>query len=912
VFEDAGPLVGREADLDRIGAFIASIPRAGGPLLLMGEPGVGKTALLAAAGSQAEASGMYVLPTAGVEYKARVSYSGLQPLLDVAAENQSSIILGRALSVVLGHDDGPAPEHEAVADAMLSLVRQLSRSKPTLLVVDDVQWLDSASAVVLSLVARRLASTGAGMLCTARPGVESFFDYSGLPVYDVGPLSHAASEGLLVHRFPALAPRVRRRLAAEAQGNPLALLELPVALSGPQRAASEALPEWLPLSRRLQAAFASRIAGLPAATRYLLLLAALDGTGDVQALRRAVAGRCNLKHLGPAERAQLIRVDDPSGLKFRHLLTRSAVVDLSTRDQRRSAHRALADAWENVPERQAWHLARAVDAPDEQVAALVERMAVTIGRRGDGPAAAATLLRAADLSPAGLERARRLAEAAYISANIAGDLRDVPRLLDDARRAAPGAGSLASAVARSAYLLNSSGDIDTAYSLLCGAIAMQPVPYDPADAMLFEALHTLLRVCFLGGRPDLWAQFDAAVAKYPAVPDLLATARSTFADPAHASTSDLALLDAAIADLAHESEPLQIVRVAIAGSYVDRLGGCAEGLHRVVAGGRRGESITPAINALFLLGNHAWLTGQWSDLRQVAREGLDMCDQYHYPMLVWRGKFLLACAAAACGDYATTRSLTDQMDQWAGPRRANAVRAYAAHAKALSALGQGDFEAAYQQATLIAPAGTLPKFTPHALWVVMDLVDAAVRTGRHKEALDHVVAARNAGLDALSPRLRMLLDAAGALAAEDDRHPGFYDALSIEGAERWPFDLARIQLYYGERLRRGKAPTQARHHLGLAVEIFQRLGAVPWADRANQELRACGSPVRAIPRPEAGLTPQQWEIASLAAAGLSNKQIGEKLFLSPRTVSTHLYQLFPKLGVTSRAALRDALEQMSP
>jgi DNA-binding CsgD family transcriptional regulator len=158
----------------------------------------------------------------------------------------------------------------------------------------------------------------------------------------------------------------------------------------------------------------------------------------------------------------------------------------------------------------------------------------------------------------------------------------------------------------------------------------------------------------------------------------------------------------------------------------------------------------------------------------------------------------------------------------------------------------------------------------------------------------------------------MVLHAATAVAADDDFHAGFDDALAVDGAERWPFDLARIRLYYGERLRRGKAPARARHQLALAAEAFQQLGAVPWAERANQELRACGTPARAAAAPEAAvLTPQQREIALLAAAGLSNKQIGERLFLSPRTVSTHLYQLFPKLGVSSRAALRDALEQLN-
>ncbi|MBP0450526.1 hypothetical protein J5Y04_13340 [Kitasatospora sp. RG8] len=284
----------------------------------------------------------------------------------------------------------------------------------------------------------------------------------------------------------------------------------------------------------------------------------------------------------------------------------------------------------------------------------------------------AALLRAAELTPAGPERARRLAEAAYSGANITGDLSGVPGLLDDARRTAPGQGSLAAAMAGAAYLLNGAGDVDTAHRLLCGAIAGQQAPYDPADATLAEAPHTLLLVCFFGGRPDLLTGFDAAAAACPSAPELLATTRSTFADPARTSPANLARLDESIAQLAHQSDPLHIVRVAVAGAYVDRLGGCEEGLHRVVAAGRRGESIAPAIDALFLLGNHAWLTGQWPQLRQAVREGLDPCEQYHYPMLACPGNFLPACTAAVRGDRTATRGLTDRTEQWAGPRRAHA------------------------------------------------------------------------------------------------------------------------------------------------------------------------------------------------------------------------------------------------
>ncbi|MGW0993260.1 AAA family ATPase [Streptomyces sp. NPDC002523] len=909
-----GFLVGREADMERLGVFLAGVPRQGGSLALVGEPGVGKTALLAAAAREAEAAGIRVLHAMGVQYRAQASYGALQQLLISVPEIHSRATRMPALAGALGFERGAAPGHDAVAEAVVSLTAGLSRDVPSLLVLDDAQWLDRASAVVLGQVARRLLGTGTGLVCAVRLGEESFFDHSGLPAHDLGPLTEAASDELLRRRFPALASRVRRRLVAEAEGNPLALLELPAALTESQRTASQALPKRIPLTQRLQSTFASRIRALPTATRHLLLVAALEGSGNMLIVRRAVAGRCSLKHLAPAEHMQLVRVDDTTGrLAFRHSLIRSAVVDLSTSDQRRSVHRALAEAWIAVPEQRAWHLAQATVEPDEQIAALLEEAADVSARRGDGPNAVAALVRAAELSPAGSAYARRLAKAAYVGANLTGDVRDVPRLLDDARQAAPDAESPAAAVAAALYLLNSYGDIDTTHRLLSGAIALQPEPYDLTDPTLFEALSTLFMVCIHGGRRELWSGFDAALSKCTSVPDTLRLLRATFADPARARPADWARLDAAVQTLHGTSDPVRIVRIATAGAYADRLGAMEEPLRLTARGGLSGQNIFPAIQASFLWSSHAWLTGQWPELRQVAQQGLRWCEELDYPLRSWTGKFVLACVSAASGDYRAARGFADQMDQWAGSRRGHAVGCYAAHARTLIALSQGDFEAAYRHACRITPAGTFAPFAGHALWAILDQVEAAVRTGRREKAVGHVRAARDAGLEAVSPRLDMVLLASAALAADNDEEAalGFGEALAVEGAERWPFDHARIQLYYGERLRRGKALTQARTHLTAAAETFGRLGAHPWTERANKELRACGIPVHArVLTGGPDLTPQQWEIARLAATGLTNKQIGEMLLLSPRTVSTHLYQLFPKLGVTSRAALRDALEQL--
>jgi DNA-binding CsgD family transcriptional regulator len=252
------------------------------------------------------------------------------------------------------------------------------------------------------------------------------------------------------------------------------------------------------------------------------------------------------------------------------------------------------------------------------------------------------------------------------------------------------------------------------------------------------------------------------------------------------------------------------------------------------------------------------------------------------------------------------------MDAWATPRRAGIVGAYASHIRSLTALGQSDFETAFHNAAAISPPGVLAPYAPHALWVFHDLVEAAIHTGRSAEAAAHVAAARDCRLDRLSPRLRLVVLASAAITEPRTDAAALERAITEPGNDRWPFDLARIQLAYGSHLRRSKRTTDARSQLAGAAETFHRLGATPWADRANRELRATGITVSKADTGLASLTPQQRQIALLAAAGHTNKEIAARLFLSPRTVSTHLYQVFPKLGITSRAALRDALADTPP
>lgn len=910
--EDA--LVGRERELELIRRFLDRAPAGENALVVVGEPGVGKTALLKAAHAMAIAGGARVSSAGGVESEAEVTFSGLhQAMLPLQSGFGALAESYRdALNVALGFGEGAVPDRLLVANATLSALLQAAEAQSLLLIIDDLPWLDRTSAVVLSIVARRLSGSQVSLLAASRTGEDSFFERARLPELELGPLDDNAALALMSNRFPTLAPAVRDRLLAEAEGNPLAVLELPAALTGPQRAALDALPPVLPLTRRLQALFRSRIGALPTSVRRLLLLIALDTTGDVRLLQPAADYGPGLDDFAAAEEAGLVFVEPTTHrLTFRHPMIRSAVIELSTVVERRAAHRALAEMWTDQPDRRVWHLAEAAVHQDDHVAGLLEEAAQRVLRRGDGVGAVNALIRAANLSSDPSERAHRLAVAAYIGAHVAGDLRSASRLLDDARRAAPDLReSLSTAIAASYLLLNGDGDIDAAHRLLVAALDHQDPASESISGSYFEALHNLLEVCLYGGRPELWEPFDAAVASLESpLPDVLDLWSKTMADPVRLGHAALDQLAAAINDLRVETDPTRIERIATATVFVDRISECREGLWRVVGYSRGGGAIAAAINALMLLGLDAFQAGRWDEVQDLTDEGLALCDHHGYRLLTWPLLYSKALLSAARGDDQATRNLADQIDNWAAPRRVRAVQWYASHARALAALGRGDAEYAFEQATSITPPGSIENHFGQTLWITLDLMEAAVRTGRLADAAAHVAAMEAAGVTGLSPHQQFLTAASAAIAAAETCADLFEQALTISGADRWPFELARVHLICGERLRRDAAMTQSRSHLSSALETFQRLGAQPWVDRAAKELRATGQiRPRREPGARAELTPQELEIATLAASGLTNKEIGAQLFLSHRTVGAHLYRIFPKLSITSRAALRDALE----
>ncbi|MFI6069901.1 ATP-binding protein [Micromonospora sp. NPDC051227] len=908
-------IVGRSEVLATIDGFCEHSRTSGKSLIIVADPGLGKTTLLRYAARRWATEGGRVLEVTAVEFEADISFAGLVQIVSPIVDSVPGAEVTRAaiLEALLDPNTSTTLDRMAVTEALRNLLRAAAHDSPILVLVDDVQWLDRSSAAVLTLLARRLTGTRVGLLGSTRPAAEGFFERARLDEYVLAPLDERAAAELLTARYPELPPAIRRQVLASAAGNPLALVELPLVLAGPGPDSPRADLSVVPLNRRLQAAFSSRIAGLPDATRQSLLLAALEATGSLRVLEVA-AGERLLETLAPAERARLVHIaDHGTRLVFSHPLTRSAVVDASTAAQRRSAHRRLAEGTRDDPDRRVWHLAQSSLGPDEQAASSLEEAGYRLLRHGDIVGAVTALTNASMLSPADPQRARRLAVAAYLGARLAGGLAGTGDALREVRQLDAGHHpSLDMAVATSFVILNTDGDVDTAHRILAGALdAVGEEAH--STFQIREALLTLLYVCFFGGRSHLWSVFDAVVShlNHPGL-GIVVLMRHTHSDPANAADGAYRQLDRLVEGLDQVNDPGEIVLVALAGSWVDRLGGCRAALHRALERGRTADDTNVMTQALTLLALDSYFLGQWQDSERYLAEALSLTKEQGLRLFRWAIDHWIATLAAVRGDDVTARRITDELIYWAVPRGVTVVSHLCHYTRTLLALGSQDYEEAYREATSIGPAGTIPPFRPVAIWMVLDVVEAAIRTNRHAEAQAHVAAARVARLETLSGRLDMLVTAAEALVSAEDIATSLFDrALATPEAERWPFDQARVELLFGQHLRRIRSARAAREHLGRARRTFERLGADRWARSARRELRAAGQRTGTALQPgRAPLTGREHLIAQMAATGMTNKEIGEELFLSARTVGAHLYRVFPKLGITSRAGLRDALTIM--
>ncbi|WP_169814801.1 LuxR C-terminal-related transcriptional regulator [Nocardia crassostreae] len=904
-------LIGREVERELLTVFVLG-QAAGEPVLIVrGEPGVGKTVLLDFAADFAAGHGIRVLRVAALEYEAELRFGALNQLLHPLMDGIGALgpAHRQALNVIMGLEPGPMPSQLIAGAATLALLNASAQQGVSLLlIIDDVQWLDLPSAMALSYAAHRSAGAGVRLLAAVRWDADDALTRSGFRVHDLPPLDDTESDWLLRTAYPALSAGVRRRLRAEAHGNPLALLELPAAFA--DGASPADLPGVLPLTDRLHKLFGDRLAGLPDGTRRLLLFVILAGAENSMTLEDCLPTPQGRVDLAPAERAGIVRVNPRTGrMEFRHPLIRSAVIARSTSAERQQVHRILADAFADQPHRRAWHLGQAAVGPDEEIAAALEALSQSMIHHGDARRATAAMLRAAELSTSAANRARRTARAAYLGALVTGELAHSSRLLSQAARIeVRDAPSLEAAVAASSHLLNDEGDATTAARLLLETIRVHERDLDSGDDTMVEALHTLLYVGFFSGLPALWQDIAQVLERAKPQPtETLSLLHHVFADPIVATDDDLGHLDRALDGLRFTHDPVRIVRVVTAGAYVDRIGGARAALWRVIEDGRDGGAMAKAIEALFLIAQHDYFTGDWDELIEVTTEGLQLCADYGYTLLAGPGHLLRALVDAARGNAEAADLAAEELLLWASPRHLATFAAYSSHVRCLGALAHSAFDEAYRHAAAVGAAGSFPHYAPHALWLVLDLVEAGARSGRQAEARKHAEAAVAAGVPDLSPRLRLTTTAALAVTATVDWRELFDSALATPGGERWRFEYARVQLLFGERLRRERESTTARTYLTSAASTFEQLQAIPWMERARAELRAAGEPVD---KRGATLTPQERAVAELAASGLTNKEIAERLFLSARTVSTHLHRVFPKLGITTRGALRDAMDRL--
>ena len=906
-------VLGRAAEQALVGSFLETAGRVGAVLLLFGDPGMGKSTLLDAAARSAAAAGARVLRAAGSQVEANLSFSALDLLLSPVQDRLAELLPEHrdALLVAFGQAGGPPPDRQLVAESVVALLQTCARTAPLLLVVDDLQWLDRATASVLGVVARRVHGARLGLLGAQRSGEDCFFDRSGLPQHELAPLDEGAATALVERARPGIAAAVLRRVVQTGAGNPLALLELPVALSREQLAGAAPLPPVLPLGARLDALFSARIAELPGGVRELLLLAALETTGSLEVLRAAHPGEL-AGDLAAAEQARLLVVDRTAGaVAFRHAAVRSATVGLSTSGEQQQAHHRLAGAAVDV-ERQAWHRAAAAHGPDEQVAALLEQVAHQLLDRGDAAGAVSALLRCAALTPDARRRRERLGRAAYFGVAMAGELRPAADLMAEIRRDGPGGGeSLTIAMAAALLLVNDpDGDVPTAHAVLARTLEAGGDHLDAGDGELVEALHQLLQLCQMGEDRVQWDVLRALLARVqPAVPEPLRLMAAA-SQPLLATDGELHGFGELVQAVRVDSDPVFVARLTAAAFSVDQVEDCCPPMRHFVAEAfeQQGAARAQALPALMSLSWQAFLTGRWEECAQTSTDGLGIARQLGYASAFWPFRLAEAALAAARGDTAVLDHLTDEVIGWAAPRQCGSALELCRFVRSLAAVGRRDYEAAYRECTTTSAPGVIPPHARRSGWFALDLVESALRTGRAEAAAAHAEALTRAGVARLSPRAAMAVLAARAMTAPDDVAGGLFEqAVATPGVELWPFERARVQLLHGEHLRRRRAAMDARTQLTQAHATFVRLRATPWTERAAAELRASGTQLVPAKGPALGLTPQEHEVAVLAAAGLTNRQIAARLDISHRTVGMHLYRVFPKLDVATRAGLSDAL-----
>ena len=903
-------LVGRLSERGALDRFLTALHNGESQaLVLLGEPGVGKTALLEDLAERA--SGCRVVSVSGVQSEMELAFAALHQLCAPLLDRLDAVPAPQALALrtTFGMSPGPVPDRFLVGLAVLSLMAEAAADQPLLCVVDDEQWLDRASAQLMAFVARRLGAESVGLAFGTRA---LSGELARLPQLKVEGLAKKDARALLDSVLTVkVDERVLDQIVAEAHGNPLALVELPRELTAAQLAGGFGLPGAVVLPSSTEEMFRRRVEALPARSRRLLVLAAAEPTGDPVLVWRA-AERLGIRAAAARPAVDAGLVEFGARVRFRHPLARSAAYRSAPFEERRAAHAALAEATDPAvdPDRRAWHRAEATEDPDEDVAAELERSASRAQARGGRAAAGAFLERATALTPDPARRTQRALAAAEAKVQ-AGEFDAALDLLAIAEAGPLGEAGQAHADLVRAQLAFATGKGSDAPALLLKAAKrLEPVEPRLARMTYLDAIRAALFAGRLAGPGADLAAMSRAAAAAPPPPgspasadrllyDLMANFATEYARGLPTlRTALLARSSGLPAD--HELTWVMLAATAASGVWddehwaalVDRYADLCRAL------GALTELPLALISRAFLF----LFAGKLAAAESVIEEaqavmtaiGSSIAPYAPLGLAAFRGQEAEVSALAK----ATIDSAARRGEGWAitGAEWATALlnNGLCRYRKALSAA---------QRAT------EYPGDLGLRTWALAELVEAAARSDASGIAAtaygELAEIADGSGTDwALGVKAR-----SHALLAVGEEADGLYqETISRLRRVRVRSELARAHLLYGEWLRRERRRGEARTQLREAHAMLEEMGMAAFAERARRELWATGETTRKRSVESHGeLTAQELQIARLAREGLTNPEIGTRLFISARTVEYHLSKVFGKLGITSRSQLDHAL-----
>ncbi len=901
-------LFGRDATRRQLIGLLDAVAGRGAALVVVGEAGVGKSALISSVAVEAAARGFSVRTTRSVPSETHLPFAALFPLLDPILPLADGLPLAQrdAILGALGSIEVDDVDPSFLALSILNLLREHAADSPLLVVVEDVQWLDQQSAEVVSFIARRIEHDPIVILASKRTARSGKLTEARLDEIEIVGLDAADSRALVEVHAPELTPALRERLLDEANGNPLALIELSHHWS--RLPPGTIIPSLVPVTERLAAVFAERYEALAEPTRALLLVAALDGGAfgrESMEAATALAGMpVDASRLDAAIDARLLRLE-AGQVRCQHPLVPAALAQTADLSERRAAHAALAVA-HGDSDRAIWHLAAAAVGADEKIAASLGEVAVAARRRGAIDVAITALERAADLSPHPADRGRRLVRAAELAFDL-GRPDAADRLLDAAEQLDLDPVDRARAMWRRQILGDGSCQTVGQVRALVEIIEEMAEVGDSELALdsLVIVADTAWQTNFDASRRAAIANAADALAVRPDEPRLLNVLG--LAQPVERGVAVVEEIRAIAPSRIDDPGELRLL-----GTTAGFLGDpelSAFFLDHAVRGLRAQGRLGPLANALVSQSWAAWHLGRWDTAESSASGAVVLGEQSGRPATVSGARLVQAALAAARGDSDTAEAITSEVEATFRRLGATTMLALAALVSGFAKLSddrpldavihlQPYFEDDSLGAAAVISQGSLATF-----------VDAAVQCGRTDDARAAVEAISRIADRGRSPTTEVVLAFAETLLASEDEAERSFDRALRSGTTLWPFPRARLLLAQGTWLRRRQRVVESRAPLRAARDMFDGLGAAAWSDRTRRELRAAGEssadrPTDVLER----LTPQEIEIVKLAASGLTNREIGLQLYLSHRTVGSHLYRAFPKLGITSRAELGSILE----